>query len=364
MKNNKKKVAKKKVVKKVVKTVEKKKKADKKKVVKVVNVPKVEEPKELSVTEVLLTGLSNQKRRIYKPILENLETHIRVENATPSSLHKLNLPFLPMAFRVLNNLTVMELVGVQPMSGPVGLVYTMEYKEQENSELNPTNGKTLHLSVVPSAVQACSRKLQTGWIIEARQDMNDLHSGLDVEVELISLISNEIADEITASILADLNDISTKTSSIETDPMRIMLRLNMECTSIAVGTRRGPGNFVVMTDSLWQHVQQYVEGTESLKFVMNCGHNNGLLKHVGTIYENLKIYTIPGNDHSALVGYKGGTGETDSGYIYSPYILLLSAGVVMNPQTFQPVISLMTRYGKHVVANADSYYRHIIFLKE
>ena len=67
-----------------------------------------------------------------------------------------------------------------------------------------------------------------------------------------------------------------------------------------------------------------------------------------------------------LVGYKGGNGETDTGYFYCPYIPLMSSGVVINPVTFQPVVSLMTRYGKTAftrnetsLGNSADYYGKI-----
>ena len=67
-----------------------------------------------------------------------------------------------------------------------------------------------------------------------------------------------------------------------------------------------------------------------------------------------------------LVGYKGGNGETDTGYFYCPYIPLMSSGVVVHPTTFQPVVSLMTRYGKAIfthtqtsLGNSADYYGKI-----
>jgi hypothetical protein len=59
-------------------------------------------------------------------------------------------------------------------------------------------------------------------------------------------------------------------------------------------------------------------------------------------------------DDTILVGYKGGNGETDTGYFYCPYIPLMSSGVVVNPTTFQPVVSLMTRYGKAVFTTTET----------
>jgi hypothetical protein len=52
-----------------------------------------------------------------------------------------------------------------------------------------------------------------------------------------------------------------------------------------------------------------------------------------------------------LLGYKGGSGEMDSGYFYCPYVPLMSSGVVVDPNTFNPHVSLMTRYGKATFTN-------------
>jgi hypothetical protein len=97
------------------------------------------------------------------------------------------------------------------------------------------------------------------------------------------------------------------------------------------------------------------------------GPNNTQL--VGTLNGTIKVYSYlwnqagagvdmgapaPGNDDTILVGYKGGNGETDAGYFYCPYIPLMSSGVVVNPVTFQPVVSLMTRYGKSVFTRAET----------
>jgi hypothetical protein len=91
------------------------------------------------------------------------------------------------------------------------------------------------------------------------------------------------------------------------------------------------------------------------------GPNNTML--VGTLNGTIKVYSYLWNQVSGLgstvndtilVGYKGGNGETDVGYFYCPYIPLMSSGVVINPTTFQPVVSLMTRYGKTAFTQTET----------
>jgi hypothetical protein len=54
-----------------------------------------------------------------------------------------------------------------------------------------------------------------------------------------------------------------------------------------------------------------------------------------------------------LVGYKGAS-ETDAAAFYCPYIPLMSSGVVLDPNTFEPVSSFMTRYGYVELTNTSS----------
>ncbi len=54
-----------------------------------------------------------------------------------------------------------------------------------------------------------------------------------------------------------------------------------------------------------------------------------------------------------LIGYKG-AGEMDAAAYYCPYVPLMSSGVVMDPVTFQPVVSFMTRYGYLELTNQAS----------
>jgi hypothetical protein len=54
-----------------------------------------------------------------------------------------------------------------------------------------------------------------------------------------------------------------------------------------------------------------------------------------------------------LVGYKGSS-ETDAAAFYCPYIPLMSSGVVLDPSTFEPVVSFMSRYGYVELTNTAS----------
>ena len=75
---------------------------------------------------------------------------------------------------------------------------------------------------------------------------------------------------------------------------------------------------------------------------------------VGTLNSAMKIYVNTyAADDDVLVGYKG-TSESDAAAFYCPYIPLMSSGTVLDPQTFEPVVSFMTRYGYVELSNQAS----------
>ena len=76
---------------------------------------------------------------------------------------------------------------------------------------------------------------------------------------------------------------------------------------------------------------------------------------VGTLNNAMKVYvdSYAGNDAPVLIGYKGSS-ESDAPAFYCPYIPLMSSGVVLDPGTFEPVVSFMTRYGYVELTNTAS----------
>jgi hypothetical protein len=136
----------------------------------------------------------------------------------------------------------------------------------------------------------------------------------------------------------------------------LRVRINEVANEIARKTRLGAGNFIVVSPMIVSVLQSAAKSVFAPAVEGSFkGPNNTQL--AGTLNGSIKVYSYlwnqaqPGNSAPAgsdivLVGYKGGNNETDAGYFYCPYIPLMSSGVVVNPVTFQPVVSLMTRYGK------------------
>jgi len=271
----------------------------------------------------------------------------------------------------------------------IGQSYAGRLYGGAGSFIEGSGGRTMKLEVISQAVETGTRKLQAGWTIEAMQDLKSQH-GLDLESELSQVVSAEIVQEIDSEILSDLlalagtvgtYDYATIGLGPQYQPAYLGDRfanlgiiINAVANEIGRKTRRGTGNFIVVSPMIVSVLQSAAKSVfaPAISGAFK-GPNNTML--VGTLNGNIKVYSYLWNQVSGLgaavndtilVGYKGGNGETDTGYFYCPYIPLMSSGVIINPITFQPTVSMMTRYGKTAfsqtqtsLGNSADYYGKI-----
>lgn len=368
--------------------------------------------------EVLLEGLSERKKAIMAPLLENQKQYLK-ETAdalanSAGAIGNFQKIMIPMIRRIIPGTIASELVGVQPMAGPVGLVYSLRFLFAQDlattgtpaeqitagDEVFANNSKTkrfysgaplppgspatgfaaatgdfeafggrnLKLEVLKQTVTAGSRKLQAKWTIEAAQDLSAQH-GLDLEAEITAALSNEIVTDIDNEIITDLEALAGTVENFDMagpftgvpnyigDRHAVLgVLINKVANEIARKTRRGAGNWVVVSPlvaSLLQSASKSVFAP-AISGSFDTPNNTKL---IGTLNGSIKVYTYIYHDtgnEPIIVGFKGGSGEMDSGYFYCPYIPLMSSNVVIDPQTYNPQVSLMTRYGKATFTNTAS----------
>ena len=353
----------------------------------------------------LLEGLNGNKKSVMGATLENTRKYL-AETATAGTtsagnVATLNRVILPVIRRVMPTVIANELVGVQPMTGPVGQIHTLRvrYSDTFNAgasgatageeALSPfkiaesysgnTNGKAdataakegvpgnkLSIQILKQTVEAKTRKLSARWTFEAAQDAQSQH-GIDVEAEIMAALAQEITAEIDQEVLASLRTLSG--TAVETydqaavsgtatfvgdEHAALAVQINRAANLIAQRTRRGAGNYAVVSPFALTVLQSattsaFARTTEgSFEAPTNT-------KFVGTLNNAMKVYvdTYAGDSTAVLVGYKG-TSESDAPAFYCPYIPLMSSGVVMDPDTFEPVVSFMTRYGYVELSNTAS----------
>lgn len=299
-----------------------------------------------------LTQLDNQAHPWYPTLVDNLRTYGRQtplfnSNADPLFLFKVGCA-------VARKLVVLEdIVGIQALSGPVGNTYRIELTEK------PENDKVMSLSVVTRSINAGTHRLCGRWSVEPQRDGNILHDHSSTVETLISTFAAEIADELIAEVLGNLIAIARQNPNHEevtpvTVDMTIPIAINQMCSQVAIETRRGVGNFLICSPMVVATLQAITNSTNSTYAPSdNTGSVYGSLVYMGILNGTIKVFSSNQVDDNIIVGYNG-PGCVDTGYIYSPYIPVMQSGIVVDPDTFTPVVSLLTRYGKWAASDADT----------
>jgi len=354
-----------------------------------------------SATKAALTdGLTGTKKMVMETTLENTKNYLAeaiTAGATQSgNIATLNKVILPVIRRVMPTVIANEIVGVQPMTGPVGQIHTLRVRYAETfdsatagdealspfaiangysgdagtnraastSALEAEAGKKLSIQVLKQTVEAKSRKLSARWTFEAAQDAQSMH-GLDVEAEIMQALAQEITAEIDQEIISSLTSLAGGTDTyaqggvsgtatfVGDEHAALAVLINKNANTIAARTRRGAGNWAVVSPTVLTVLQSATTSAfaRSTEGTFEAPTNT---KFVGTLNGTMRVYVnqYAAND-DVLVGYKGST-ETDAAAFYCPYIPLMSSGTVLDPNTFEPVVSFMTRYGYVELSNQAS----------
>ena len=352
----------------------------------------------------LLEGLKGNRKSVMDVTLENTRKYINESASTGATsagnVATLNRVILPVIRRVMPTVIANELVGVQPMTGPVGQIHTLRVRYAEasagtttttageealspfkiaeaysgdnsstkagaTSALEGTGGKKLSIQILKQTVEAKSRKLSANWTFEAAQDAQ-AQQGIDIEAEIMAALAQEITAEIDQEIIGSLSSlagtafstydqqgVSGTATFVGDEHAALAILINRAANAIAQRTRRGAGNYAVVSPTALTILQSATTSAfaRSTEGTFEAPTNNKL---VGTLNSAMKVYvnTYASSD-DVIVGYKGSS-EADAPAFYCPYIPLMSSGVVLNPSTFEPTVSFLTRYGYVELSNTAS----------
>ena len=356
--------------------------------------------------EALLEGLQGNKRSSMAVTLENTRKYL-AESATAGAtsagnVATLNRVILPVIRRVMPTVIANELVGVQPLTGPVGQIHTLRvrysdtssgagvvageeafspfkiaeaYSGNQNSAnakaantaaLEGTAGNRMSIQILKQTVEAKTRKLSARWTFEAAQDAQ-AQQGIDIEAEIMAALAQEITAEIDQEVLGSLNSlagaalqtydqsaVSGTATFVGDEHAALAVQINRVANLIAQRTRRGAGNWAVVSPLALTILQSATTSAfaRTTEGTFEAPTNT---KFVGTLNNAMKVYvnTYAADNADILIGYKGSS-EADAAAFYCPYVPLMSSGVVLDPSTFEPVVSFMTRYGYVELSNTAS----------
>ena len=352
----------------------------------------------------LLEGLNGNKKAVMASTLENTRKYLSEAAGTGATsagnIATLNRVILPVIRRVMPTVIANDLVGVQPMTGPVGQIHTLRVRYAESNDnatageeaLSPFKiataysgagtdpsgtadatatlegdaGRKMSIQILKQTVEAKSRKLSARWTFEAAQDAQSMH-GIDVEAEIMAALAQEITAEIDQEIIQSLTTLSGTAAQtydqaavsgtatfVGDEHAALAVQINRVSNLIAQRTRRGAGNWAVVSPFALTILQSATTSAfaRTTEGTFEAPTNT---KMVGTLNSAMKVYvnTYAADNAAVLVGYKG-TSESDAAAFYCPYIPLMSSGVVLDPTSFEPVVSFMTRYGYVELSNSAS----------
>ena len=301
--------------------------------------------------------------------------------------------------RAMPNLMAYDVAGVQPMSGPTGLIFAMKSRYNGGSTSEPealfqeansafsgmadsdTVGKgmptptaeslgntgpdfaEMGFTIEKATVTAKSRALKAEYSLELAQDLKAIH-GLDAETELANILSTEILAEINREVIHTINSqakVGAQSSNIAVPGVfdltsdadgrwsaekfkGLVVQLDREANVIAKETRRGKGNVVICSSDVATALAAsgMLDYTPAMSTALQVDDTGNTF--AGTLNGRTKVYIDPyATSDYITVGYKG-SNPYDAGVFYCPYVPLQMVKAV-GENDFQPRIGFKTRYG-------------------
>ena len=360
----------------------------------------------------------SHRKAVTAKLLENTETAIRQEGAQNSFLTENNVTaggtltnydpiLISLVRRAMPNLVAFDVAGVQPMTGPTGLIFAMKsryndktsspsltkvgkddpealgldepdtaFSGQANTDHAGVDGEgvsretgegaffnDMGFTLEKTTVTAKTRGLKAEYTMELAQDLKAVH-GLDAESELANILSTEILAEMNREIIQSINAIAKPGFSDNNNdsPINSVFDLATDADG-----RWAVEKFKSLIFQLEVEANAIAKDTRRGKGnYLLCSANvasalaaAGSLDHAavnglqvdatgntfaGVLNGRIKVYVDPyAVTDYATIGYKG-TSAYDAGLFYCPYVPLTMVRAV-DENTFQPKIGFKTRYG-------------------
>ena len=276
--------------------------------------PKISDPYKRAVTALVL---EDQEKAIHEEAANMGRlfeaTPVNVAPTAPGSgnVQGFDPILIGLVRRALPNLMAYDICGVQPMTGPTGLIFAMRsrYGAMNGSEAFYGEANTVHagtaantshieatltanlaawttgntgvgiatataetlnmanmaFSIERVSVTAKTRGLQASYTMELAQDLKAIH-GLDAETELTNILSTEILAEINREVVrtvyatanVGITSVSNPSFNLSSNAdtsgrwqvekyKSLLFRIEQAANKIAKDTRRGKGNILIVS---------------------------------------------------------------------------------------------------------------------
>lgn len=260
-----------------------------------------------------------------------------------------------------------------PAAGTVGAVQSAatNYPFEGNADI-----PEIDIKVDSIAITAQSKKLKAKWTPELGQDLNAYHN-IDAEVELTSILSEQIALEIDREILADLVNGATAatfywsrspglfvnretglevgasakapdfTGTVSEWYETLIETINDVSAQIHRKTLRGGATHIVCSPE----VANILEFTAGFRANVTADADKGDIGavKVGSLNRKFDVIVDPYFPRNVVLVARIGSSFLESGYVYAPYVPLQTTPTIFGPEDFVPRKGVMTRYAKKMV---------------
>lgn len=220
-----------------------------------------------------------------------------------------------------------------------------------DNESVPVTSPQMSLDIKSIPIETHSRKLSAIWAFDAQYELSKEY-GADMQQLLATQATAEIKQEIDNEITLDLYRIANagpEVSWSRIQPLGVNIvdhydsfwnKIVEGSNQIFAATRRTRANFMVCglgVDAVLKTMRNFVS-SEDLSAV---GPH-----FTGTLGGQIKCYVNPNYDaNSFVLGYKGNT-LMDTGYVYAPYMPIMTTGMVTLADDFAAREGWATTYGK------------------
>ena len=234
----------------------------------------------------------------------------------------------------------------------------------------------IDIKVDSIAITAQTKKLKAKWTPELGQDLNAYHN-IDAEVELTSILSEQIALEIDREILADLVNGATAatyywsrspglfvnketgaelgataaapdfTGTVSEWYETLIETINDVSAQIHRKTLRGGATHIVTSPE----VANILEFTAGFRANVTADADKGDIGavKVGSLNRKFDVIVDPYFPRNVVLVARIGSSFLESGYVYAPYVPLQTTPTIFGPEDFVPRKGVMTRYAKKMV---------------
>jgi len=307
------------------------------------------------------------------------------EDTVTTDIATFTTQLLPAIRRIYTKLISMDLVSVQPLKGPTGILYWIDHKfgtthgsesiaigdrlDQARPREYSTSGekgsiKEVNYSLESDTITAVTKKIKGQWTIEAEQDLRS-QWGLNLESELMPKTVEEVVREVDGQIIDALlagvgHNSNWNSNGALTEDVKYtfhqkeydatlydeILVVNNEINKV----KGRNANWIVCHNDAYLRLSKLNQFASDPLAQANMGTMGR--RYVGTLGGSMfKVYVDPDFPDSTkiLMGFKGDEWNYACGY-YAPYIpLFTSPKYIVGDDFTQFFKGAMTRYAYGII---------------